>query len=309
MYIRQLFNSDWGFGGSIEGLFDGISFELGDIHLMLMAVVLFVWLLDKKERKVSILGFLFAGLTMSIFLTNIRSSFLWKNIPLMDFVQFPWRFLFFAGMFISLIIGYLGKRLKNAKQNEAVAVILIVLLMIVNNKVLFTEERSLVSGDELLAESTELIQTGISRTLPEYINPFYKDIVLKNTNVVIEPPISRYDYLGVQKKEMVILEDKVQEFVIRVYPEGPGQLIINIFSFPGWTFYVDGDKTETLVGKNKPVYVLQLSDSLGEEVVVRGVLENTMIRKVGNVLSLIGIGIVIYLGFDLVGSKKSEHYI
>ncbi len=62
--INQLWNSPWGFGGSVPGCMDGLSFRIGKIHLILAAFSLPVMFLvfEKNKTKFSILIFFIASL-------------------------------------------------------------------------------------------------------------------------------------------------------------------------------------------------------------------------------------------------------
>src|SRR5581483_1769835 len=51
LYIRQFWNSPWGYGGSIYGLLDGLSFQAGKIQIILSAVAFFYALYAWKKKS------------------------------------------------------------------------------------------------------------------------------------------------------------------------------------------------------------------------------------------------------------------
>jgi hypothetical protein len=110
--LMQLWNSPWGYGGSAPTPDkDGMSFMIGKISLILASVTLFLFGLKVYKKKSihklngeSLLIFLGMFL-ISIWLITSSSSFLWKSIPFFQLIQFPWRFLVYATLFVSLIAG------------------------------------------------------------------------------------------------------------------------------------------------------------------------------------------------------------
>ncbi len=109
--INQLWSSPWGYGGSIPGCVDGLSFMAGKLHI-LVSIFSFIWviILLTVRKKVDIsrsvlVIFSFFGFIFSLFLTLEASGFIWNNIPLMQFFQFPWRFLLTASFFSSVLAG------------------------------------------------------------------------------------------------------------------------------------------------------------------------------------------------------------
>lgn len=83
----QLIWSNWGFGFSVKGTGDGMTFQLGIIQL---SVFIFSSLLALKAKR-----YLLSGIILiSLFFTTNLSSFIWQLIPPLQLVQFPWRLLF-----------------------------------------------------------------------------------------------------------------------------------------------------------------------------------------------------------------------
>ncbi|KKR74337.1 MAG: Leucine-tRNA ligase, partial [Parcubacteria group bacterium GW2011_GWB2_40_8] len=88
------------------------------------------------RESVKTYSFLFFLLLFSLFMSSIYSQFIWDKIKYLWYLQFPWRFLTFTGMFISLIaaagIYYLGKIIKqNNKVKQIIFNLIIILLLVV----------------------------------------------------------------------------------------------------------------------------------------------------------------------------------
>lgn len=111
----QLWESQWGFGGSAPGCIDGISFRLGKLHILFSAIALAisVYLYKKEKEKNKLTLFLCICLLLSVFLTLQPSQFIWDNFPYFSYLQYPWRFLVFASFFSSLLAGAVFSQLKS----------------------------------------------------------------------------------------------------------------------------------------------------------------------------------------------------
>lgn len=94
--LKQLFTPFFGYGASVAGPHDGMSFFIGvaNIAVVVLGLLLgtFFWRKIKTlEKTIFIWGI--GVFFISIFMMNFRSSFLWSHLPLLPYFQFPWRFL------------------------------------------------------------------------------------------------------------------------------------------------------------------------------------------------------------------------
>ena len=107
VYPRQLIYSPWGYGLSLPGPNDGMSFQIGLVHLALLIISLII---GKTARSVSssskwhLIFFVFI-LLLAAFLTTHESSFLWARLPLLQYLQFPWRILTLMVVAVSFACG------------------------------------------------------------------------------------------------------------------------------------------------------------------------------------------------------------
>ncbi len=106
--LHQMFISTfWGYGGSVWGIGDGMSFQIGWLHwgglLFTIPLIIIFW---KTQREKSIvLIFLFLIFWASAFLIHPRSNPIWEKITILQTLQFPWRFLSVTIFVSSLSIG------------------------------------------------------------------------------------------------------------------------------------------------------------------------------------------------------------
>jgi hypothetical protein len=92
--------------------------------LMLLSIVLisipsFIFLIKSKFTASKLVPAMFAVLVFSIFMTTPLSNFVWANLPFLQKVQFPWRWLgvvsLFGAIFASIGIIRLSETLKNSR--------------------------------------------------------------------------------------------------------------------------------------------------------------------------------------------------
>ena len=118
--LRQLFTSRiWGYGPSVLGPSDDVSFSTGQLHTALLVISGFLLMLRRRyKERIFFLG-LFVLNFFYLFLTHERSTFIWKAIPALAYIQFPWRFLLLSSLISSLVAGFSLTVLKGIKSIAA----------------------------------------------------------------------------------------------------------------------------------------------------------------------------------------------
>jgi len=94
--IKQLITPYFGYGASVPGPYDLMSFFIGHINLILLVLGGIFFAVYRKKFTVverTLLIWSFIVFFISVFMMNYRSSFVWDNIPYLPYFQFPWRFL------------------------------------------------------------------------------------------------------------------------------------------------------------------------------------------------------------------------
>ncbi|QQG43529.1 MAG: hypothetical protein HYW45_00730 [Candidatus Daviesbacteria bacterium] len=131
--LNQLFISTfWGYGGSIWGPSDGMSFQIGWLHWgTVLACLIAGALLWRKERQMSLILFLF-GLSFwgAAFLMHPRSNFIWEKITILQTLQFPWRLLAVTIFSSSFVAGSLVALPLSKKLRSGLAVVMVVALLV-----------------------------------------------------------------------------------------------------------------------------------------------------------------------------------
>ena len=103
--VSQFFSTFWGYGSSLWGRDDGLSFQIGLGNWVILATAVLFAIIHRKDKKqLLFLAFLGVSFIFSIFLQHNKSAFIWEAIPLMAFIQFPWRFLAIS-IFLTATLG------------------------------------------------------------------------------------------------------------------------------------------------------------------------------------------------------------
>lgn len=110
--LQQIFlSSFWGDGPSVWGTFDGMSFMVGTLHWLLPSLLFLYFVFQSFRRrslKESLLPILLVSMAfIATFMAHEKSTLLWKYLPIVQKIQFPWRFLNHSLFFFSLSLAFL----------------------------------------------------------------------------------------------------------------------------------------------------------------------------------------------------------
>ncbi len=127
VYTFQLFSPTWGFGESVPGWQDSMSFQLGLIAVGLAFLAL--WGAyeseDARQRRTVIILAGLAGLLA--FLSLTIAAPLWRVIPLAAFVAYPWQLLGLAGIPLALLAGAAAHTLMPSAKPESLTIVAVLL--------------------------------------------------------------------------------------------------------------------------------------------------------------------------------------
>jgi len=191
--LKQLFvDRFWGFGASLWGPKDDMSFQIGHLQWLLPVITIIVTSITPRQRgdnRFLILGIFILGLFFA-FLTHNKSTFIWQLLPFMAYFQFPWRFLGAIILCFSFISGAIILFIPQQFKNIFVALILIVLILLNFSYFKVDQWQNIgdqqkLSGDNLIAQQG----AGLTDFYPKFSTNFptvntHKDIqISKNSQV------------------------------------------------------------------------------------------------------------------------------
>lgn len=311
VFPQQFWYSPWGYGGSTEGLNDGMTFQLGKVNFLLIAVsiVLSLIYLYKKKKLDSYLKYFYFFIflfVLSLFMTTSLSSFIWDRLSYLWYLQFPWRFLCFSGFFTAIIGSYsiffvkdiIDKQLKNSKLKKIVLISLtaVFCLIIIFKYYKYFRPQNHIRTNDIERTSFEEIAWRISNTSFEFIP---KDVKTKksqfNTTVldIDKNEISQIPYKIISGQGKVeVIENKLAKKLFMIEADSSLIFQVNTYNFPGWQVYLDGKKTR-IEDKNK-FKLMSITVPQGNHQ-LRVIFLDTLIRKIANYISILSLLAVIIL--------------
>ncbi len=286
--FKKLFlERSWGWGASVRevpgGERDGISFQIGWVHLLGWCLALYTSVkLWKKNRWISLV-IIFSSLVIlgAIFMVNPRSESIWRSIDLLKYLQFPWRFLLLIIFFISFISGsFFLTFLKDKKYIWVSLFILVVVL----NFFYFKPEKFIQTSDQDLLTGKNWDKQ-IKRSIFDYL-PIYAK----------EPPAE----LATQRYEILTGDTKILDFKegtnwISFKTETKTHSIIRLsqYYFPDWKIFVDG-KEINVEYKNNSLGLMTIILGEGNHT-VSARLYDTPVRSISNILTVTVASLMLFL--------------
>ncbi len=108
VYPSQWFRSFWGFGASVPGMNDGMSFQIGAVLVGVGALAFSMFPAVPPDERKFALVLLVLGL-FGLFMTTVFSTALYDLFPPMHYFRHPWRFLGPATMFLAAFAGLITR--------------------------------------------------------------------------------------------------------------------------------------------------------------------------------------------------------
>lgn len=283
--LKQLITPYFGYGASVPGPYDGMSFFIGTINLTLTILFLFLFFKFRERLSKQLKTILFWALlvfVISIFFMNYRSSSLWYLIPLMPYFQFPWRFLMMTTFVTPLFLIIL----KGTKFETFFLKLLIALVLILNASFFKPHDFLGRFDDYYLRKYIPTPQTN-----KEYLT--HQEEYLRLPKATLKRPNKLYPEAEILGGKILNLEKKNDlDMNLTTEETSSSALYINKYMFPGWIAYVDGNLTKVLT--NPPLGRISLSLPPGKHSVALK-FQETKLKIVWDILSLIGFMIAISL--------------
>jgi hypothetical protein len=296
VYLGQFFHSPWGYGLSVPGTQDGMSFALGPVHLLLaLAALLLVWRVRQVPRRVKgAVWFSLVILLLAAFLASRGASFFWAWLPLLQYLEFPWRLLSLAAVSTAFLCGFPFLLIPAGRDRLAAALmaILVASLFLFG----FPHARPERFLDVLDADySPQAIrERGLAVTTAREYEPIW----------VQQPPQPATASVTLVEGQARLLSARPSptHFEIQADVLEEARLRVNTFYFPGWTLYVDG--SERNIDHRNPQGVIEFSLEPGEHQ-VQLLFRDTPIRLWSSRLSLLALFLLVSTPWLWRGAKGS----
>jgi hypothetical protein len=281
VYLYQFLFSPWGYGLSLPGPVDGMSFSVGPVHLLLAAAaLLLIRRIRQGARRASLLLSFFLVLSLlAAFLASNISLFLWERVSLLQFLEFPWRFLSLVAVSTAFVCGFpfllLGpedRRLANGSMGVLICVLFLLGFPHARPERFFEVRNADYSPRTIAARD-------IAVTTAREYEPIW---VQERPQTPAEERLTLVEGQG--RVSVVRLSPAYYEFHVGVTEAA--RLRVNTFYFPGWTLSVDG--AERPVDYSNSQGLIEFSLERGEHLVQLR-FADTPVRRWSTRLSLLAL--------------------
>lgn len=290
--LRQLFiERSWDWGASYYEKPDEMSFQIGHIHWIFSVISLFIaWKLRKTKQNISFaIMFFFFWTYAYTFLAHSRATPIWLVVKPLEFLQFPWRFLTITILGVSFLSGSLillfGKFKSQLPKLGFVLILFLLLLVLYKDYFSWREYYPTLTDEQKF--SGKLWQLQITSGIFDYL-PIWAPLP------PIDPPKSDMEFIqGSGEYTTQVKRSNFQEYNVSV-KTADSVLQVNTFYFPGWKVFIDGTAIDIDPKDDPELGRMRVNLQKGSyNVLVR--LTDTPIRSLGNFLSLVSWGVLLFI--------------
>ena len=299
VYPSQFFDPDWGYGYSIPGPNDGMSFQIG-LMIFIGAAVGGLAALQRRGDPIPHRAealFLAAAGALALFAMTPAAKPIWDALPLMRLVQFPWRLLAVVVVTLPLLAGA-GVYWLEHQGTDGVwpgPYVYVAALAVVLASFPYTRPELLPVRPE---DESPLAVMAFELKYPDMRGMTrWSERLPANED---SPLIAQY-LAGVPLERAVIAEGQgavveqqsaAASASARVRADGPVRLRFYTYFFPGWRATVDGKPAEIAI--EPPNGLINVSLPPGEHQ-VRLRFGPTPLRRAGAAVSIVAIVVVVAL--------------
>ncbi len=233
VYFHQLFDSPWGYGLSVAGDQDGMSFSLGWSHLLIAALAI-VFIRRNPQRRW--IWFFAAVATVFCWMILPAAQPIWDQVRWLQLIAFPWRWLGPISVAIAMLVAAVGPLIESAGKWKRVALVGALALLIAPNLSHLHPARAL-DIDPSLWTPQQIAQRGIEvSSFGEYRPRWMQDWPAYDPRLAeIVSGLATYQQTGKGPTWWSATFDAT----------GPSTVQANIAWFPGWRLLIDGTSANT----------------------------------------------------------------
>jgi hypothetical protein len=289
LYFRQFLGGQWGYGGSVDGIEDGLSFHLGKAHLLLAGLaglaILAEAIRKKKLKTHHGVAALFVFLSVSLAaLSTYHAKPIWDAVPLMAFIQFPWRLNSLIIVWVAFLTGGIAYSLEKVSRLLAVLLTIGAVGLLIQTNLKYFRPETYVDADAFYFTDQTKIREALSGVIPDYIPIWAKE----------QPrQIATQEYTVVSGNPTVsVVNSATQKLKLSVTTKEAVRLQINRFYFPGWRVFIDGKEVPI---DYQQTGLITISLPPGEHL-VEALFGKTPLRLWSEVISIASLAVI---GFGL----------
>lgn len=293
--LQQLWTSQWGFGGSIKGCVDGMSFMIGKYHIIFAIIAVVVAFLGYKSKKVeenvfhNIFLFFFFGV-LSIFLMTSYSQFIWELVSPMRFIQFPWRFLLITSFTFSFVAGsifYLLRKRLNPSSYLILSLIVSIAIVLLYSKFFVPQRIDAKSASDYV--SKKALNYDISNISHEFMPSNFR----KPQSI---DEIADFEDIESDNVELVSFSKRTGKIDLNLIASEETEIVVPLAYFPAWKAYVNGEETQ--IDKDQKGTRVNVPEG---NIKLELKFIETPLERFSNILSLAG---VLVLAYGIIKKRK-----
>ena len=233
--FQQLIYSPWGYGLSVLGTEDGMSFAIGTIHLVLIVVAAGLWWQQRRAASATkaMLGFMLEFLAYAVFMSLDASQFVWDRLSLLQYLEYPWRFHSLVAFSSAVLCGAVlhGLSVYRPALTGRASIALVVGLLLFNLALAKPEQYPTI--DESWYSPVNIAASYIDVNTANEYDPVW---VQTRPSESVKTPLTFLQ--GTGRLRETTLAPITRRYEIELTSKA--RLRENTFYFPGWKLYVDG---------------------------------------------------------------------
>jgi len=308
--VASLLSSTWNLEGGIGGR--DLPFQIGWPHLLLAFFsVFYLMQLRSSEQRTARQNaqfFLLCGL-LALFCTHPSSGMIWENLPLVKYLQFPWRFLSVLSVFVSLLCGglfvYFLSVPKGTQKMFQIVLLVVILLVVVpyarvKGYYVLREETltpAFVKSDGGTVSACNTSQMDKVEDYGEYMPRDVKRLPPKDLAGKIVSRDGKATILG----QRLLME----RYEFTVLAEKDTEMIVGSFCYPGWSVRVNGEPFGVFTDEEGLIHFTIPRGEHSVEVFFGDTWERTL-GKVLSLAALLAFGLLAYAGRSRTVAEPSR---
>jgi hypothetical protein len=281
VYPLQLLLSPWGYGISQPGPNDGFSFELGPVHLAL-ALLGLLWLVRARATAGGPIRafalWMAVALTYACLMSIDAARPIWDGLSILQYLQFPWRFLILAAFALSALAGLAAANLAPGRRLPVlIAAAGVALLMVEGLPHARPQELYAIAADEFTPQNIA------RRSLPATDADEYQPV-----QVARAPDREMPQGIQVLSGTAAIRSERklAQQLTWSVDSSTTSRVRIAVFFYPGWQAYSDATPL-VLESERETGLILTAVPAGTHELVLR--FEDSPQRSAAKLVSMLGL--------------------
>lgn len=236
IFIRQLLRPYWGYGNSAPWPYNDMSYFLGygQILAIIFSFAFTLYSFIKSgfkiffDKKTQFFIAIFFVTLFCLFMMLTKSRTIWLQFPMLSMLQFPWRWLLIATLFVATLSGYAFSR--NVKKAKVILMASLIGAMCLNGQY-FRPKAYLDSDQQYYGTTPEQIRQQMKDSVPEYYSRSARDLKV----------ISVDDFLDFDEKVSAEIKytSKVHLKNFTYTVQKKSGVEFKVLDFPGWVVRVD----------------------------------------------------------------------